>query len=65
MRRAVIDEGDFKILLVTDENGQFSHFRVADRNEESLSGEKFYIASKAIECGNKIILQRGLLNDNK
>jgi len=61
LRRAVIDEGDFKILLVTDENGKFSHFRVVDRNGELLSNNKFETAYKAINWGNSFMCAEGLI----
>jgi len=65
MRQAIINRGDFKILAVTDENKKFLHFRVADRNEEILSDKKFQTACNALEFGNNMILEKGLLNDNK
>jgi len=61
LRRAVIDEGDFKVIAIKDENGKFLHFRVADRNEELLSNNKFETAYKAINWGNSYMCAEGLI----
>lgn len=39
MREKHIDEGDFQILRVKNENEKLSHFLVSDRNGELLYGD--------------------------
>ncbi len=61
MRQNHIDEGDFKILAIKDDNDKLLHFVVADRNEELLTNKKFALASEAIEWGNKFMIAEGLI----